>query len=134
MKNKTKMTSEEYKDIKVAMYNLHITAVLSNDADERASAQEELTKLDKELAQLPKDQLEELENQFIKDVDKSIADMINTIKTKEVTFKEFKHIILDEFNKFEQFWEENKRKDNTYFPDKMAEGDWFEQFLMFVGQ
>lgn len=44
----------------------------------------------------------------------------------------FVQIYKDELDKFEKFWNDNQEKVPEQFPDFLNEGDWLEQFLIYL--
>ena len=51
--------------------------------------------------------------------------------------KTFKHNLLDDLKEFEDFYLDNKNKaikenNGENWPDELAEGDWYEQFLCYL--
>ena len=49
-----------------------------------------------------------------------------------MNLQEFKKTIEDDLSSFEQFWKDEGEKEPKNFPEELKEGDWFEQFLMFI--
>ncbi len=45
---------------------------------------------------------------------------------------EFKNTINKDIEDFTKMWEEGKRENPQHFPNEMNEGDWLDQFLIFL--
>ena len=50
----------------------------------------------------------------------------------KMNLKQFKHEMLDDFDRFEKFWLENQKTNKEHFPEEMGDGDWFDQFMSFI--
>jgi hypothetical protein len=51
---------------------------------------------------------------------------------EEITINEFIKTSKKELTAFIKFWEDGRKKSIENFPEKMGEGDWFEQFRFYV--
>lgn len=49
-----------------------------------------------------------------------------------MSIDEFVEYLSSDLADFKENWEEQRQKFPDQFPAKMAEGDWFEQFLFYI--
>lgn len=49
-----------------------------------------------------------------------------------MTFDDFKEIFLEDFNRFLVYYQDNNKSNPEHFPLDMGEGDWLDQYLIFL--
>ena len=49
-----------------------------------------------------------------------------------MTLEDFKKQAVIDIEKFVNEWEKGKIEHPDHYPDEMEEGDWFDQFLIFI--
>ena len=51
---------------------------------------------------------------------------------KEISLKEFTDLLRKDVDQFESWYKTEQAKVPEHWPEQMGEGDWFEQFLLFM--
>lgn len=50
-----------------------------------------------------------------------------------MTVEEFTESLARDVYRFKSFWLENQQQEPESFPKEMNEGDWYDQFLIYMG-